>query len=90
MTPEREQHRTIDDCGKIRADCRKSQANALRWMFGIVLTVALGALGSAWAFSLQKTEVDTMQTTNITRNRESLDRIEEKLDKILDRLPQSK
>lgn len=94
MTPQHEQMRTIDDCGKIRASCTKDRADErkvvvdiIKWSFGIVVTVCLLALTSSVGFAISKTKVDTQQDTEIARLKEERAAIQAKLDLIIERLP---
>lgn len=81
MTPIRQsgdadQVQTVNDCGKIRAECRESRAVDRRWQIGIIVGVLLSVVGGTIAMAMTNARTDANQDVRIL----TLEKVVEKTD----------
>ena len=75
-------------CDVLRNRC----VTGRRWLWGVIISVGLFAAAislSVFNYALANSEIDASQTSDIKNTTERLERIENKLDRLLTRIPGS-
>ena len=80
------QVQTVNDCGKIRAECQESRATDRRWQIGIMVTVLLAVIASTIGFAMTNARTDATQDVRINMLEKTVENTDAKFKAIMEAL----